>query len=224
MTLTSARSAGAVIPVTNFDFETGGLADGEYSLFGSATIPSGWTGVNMSPLPDYVGYFNPDDGAYIGTSGDPDSSSGTIGTMSGPNIFYFGSSGEGQGIEQTVPVTFDSGSIYQLTVSVGARDGGFMNPLRMELVAGTTVVATMDALNPDLGSFSDYTLTYSAGSASASLNGQALTIRLLETELNDGTEVDIDNVRLTSQSVPEPAAAFIGAGGLLVAALRRRRP
>ena len=218
-------SLAATISIANHDFETGGLGDNDNTAF-PGVIPTGWSAVpGAGPGGVFYGYYNPinDPGGYISdVSGNP----GVTGTMAGPNVFYFGDSVSGQGIQQTLTATFLANTDYTLTVARGTRNGDYNNTLRMMLLAGSTVLTTRDVAPEPAGSrgtFLDYSTTYTYSAANAGLVGQALTIRFLEIDNavgRTGGEVDIDNVRL----VPEPSAAsliILSAGALL--ALKRRR-
>lgn len=225
LSLVTRTAAQTTITVANSDFETGGLADGQ---FNTSTIPTGWS-VAGSITGGAFGYFNPTASAYSGTIGNP----GTNGTMSGPNIFYFGSAVTGDGIQQTLAANFTANTSYTLTVAVGTRAGNLANTafLDLQLLAGSTVIAASSARNLTADSFADFSLTFDALAAGSTFNsvlGQALTIRFLENDTGlPGTvfEADIDNVRLTSvTTVPEPASSALLALGVLgLAALRRRR-
>ena len=210
--------------VNNFNFETGGVADGTFSN-NPGVIPTGWTAItNNAPSGNFFGYFNPDNSGFAGTSGTP----GTIGTMNGPNVFYFGSSTTGQGIQQTLGTNFALNTSYTLTTAIGCRSSNtYQGSVTMEIYAGSTLLVTGTFLNSTANTFSDYSLTYTGdGSTNAGLVGSPLLIRLSEFDQNATvTEADVDNVRLTATSVvPEPST-WAGGVGLLVAtaAVWRRR-
>ena len=218
-------SLAATISIANHDFETGGIPDNGNTAF-PGVIPTGWSAVpGAGPGGVFFGYYNPvnDPGGYISdVSGNP----GVTGTMAGPNVFYFGDSVSGQGIQQTLTATFLANTDYTLTVARGTRDSIFNNTLRMMLLAGSTVLTSRDvAPEPSgaRGTFLDYSTTYTYNSADVDLVGQALTIRFLEIDNavgRTGGEVDIDNVRL----VPEPSSAsLLIAGAVGLVALRQRR-
>ena len=117
------------ISVSNFDFEAEGELDGQASNT-PGVIPSGWTEISGGEIPgNFFGYFNPLEGNYFGTDG-----SGTNGTMSGPNVFFFGEAETGDGIEQTLGDTFLTNVDYSVTVAIGARKGGSMNDLGIEFL------------------------------------------------------------------------------------------
>jgi len=215
----------ATLTIANFDFETGGLIDNRNSAF-PGVIPTGWQSVpGASPSGDFYGYFNPinDAGGYIsGVSGTP----GVTGTMAGPNVFYFGSATNGQGIQQTLSATFELNTDYTLTVARGTRNSIFNNSLRMMLFAGSTLLTSRDVASEPAGSrgtFLDYSTTYTYNAENSSLVGQALMIRFLEIDNpgNPQAEVDIDNVRLNA--VPEPSSGMLLVAGLAALAVMRRR-
>lgn len=220
-----ASGRAATISIANHDFETGGLADNSNSAF-PGTIPTGWVAMpGAAPSGGFFGYFNPVNGAggYVsGVSGTP----GVTGTMAGPNVFYFGSSSSGQGIQQTLAATFAANTDYTLTVARGTRNSNFNNTLRMSLLAGSTVLTTRDVAPEPSGSrgtFLDYFTTYTYSAADAGLVGQALIVRFQEID-NPGNpqfEVDIDNVRLSA--VPEPGSASLLILGLAAVLARTRR-
>jgi hypothetical protein len=139
--------------------------------------------------------------------------------MSGPNVFYFGSATNGQGIQQTLSSTFSLSTDYTLTVARGTRNGIYNNTLRMQLFAGSTLLTSRDVAPEPAGSrgtFLDYSTTYVASvannSANAVLVGQPLIIRFLEIDNPDNpqAEVDIDNIRLVSAAgVSEPSSGML---------------
>ena len=94
----------ASIAITNHDFETDGVEDGTFTN-SPGVVPTGWTTVG-GDLGPFYGYFNPTgDDAYIGAT-DTEPSGGTVGTMDGANVFYFGTATTGQGIAQTLSENF----------------------------------------------------------------------------------------------------------------------
>lgn len=215
--------AQVTILIDNADFEAGGLANDGYTNTPGA-IPIDWNVVGTG-LGLYYGYYNPDDAAYTGTTG-----GGTIGSMLGANAFYFGSAGDGQGIEQVLTDTFEADTDYALTVAVGTRKGGLASTaeLTMQLVAGSTVIASQVVRNPNADSFADFTLNYDSAVAGATFSsawGEALTVRFLENDSQFAGEMDIDHVRLTFTPVPEPStwALLVTGSALACAGLWRRR-
>ncbi|MFN6094164.1 MAG: PEP-CTERM sorting domain-containing protein [Verrucomicrobiota bacterium] len=218
--LSVSQGWSASVAITNHNFEIGGLGDNQNSAF-PGVIPTGWSVAPGGTSGDFFGYYNPvnEAGGYQNVSSSP----GTTGTMDGPNVFYFGSFVDGQGIQQTLVEKFALNTDYTLTVARGTRNSIYNNTLRMQLLAGTTVLATRDVAPGTPGTFEDYSTSYlfadgANNTVNAALVGQDLTIRFLEVGAN--FEVDIDNVRLSA--VPEPATSLLLALGA-VCALRRRR-
>jgi hypothetical protein len=212
----------ASVAIVNHDFETGGVADGSFTN-SPGVVPTGWSAVG-GDLGGFFGYFNPTgDDAYIGAT-DTEPSGGTVGTMDGANVFYFGTATTGQGIGQTLSENFAANTTYALTVALGSRldNTEFTANMTINLLAGSTVIATRTARNTAFdGSFADFTLDYTYSVTDSALVGQALGIQFLELDDVADGEVDIDNIRLTA--VPEPAAFSLVAGTLALAGLRRRR-
>ena len=222
----------ATLTIANFDFETGGLADNSNSA-SPGVIPTSWQAVpGAGPSGSFYGYYNPvnDPGGYTtGVTGSP----GITGTMSGPNVFYFGSATNGQGIQQTLSSTFSLSTDYTLTVARGTRNSIYNNTLRMQLFAGSILLTSRDVAPEPSGSrgtFMDYSTTYTASvfnnAANTGLVGQSLMIRFLEIDNpgNPQAEVDIDNVRLVSAAgVPEPSSGMLLVAGLAALAVMRRR-
>jgi len=222
--LSAGINSRATIVINNFDFETGGLPDGAFSAF-PAVVPTGWTLTpGGTPGGDFYGYFNPQNPAYPGTTGLP----GVVGTMSGPNVFYFGDLQSGYGLAQILSENFTANTDYNLTVAWGIRvDSQFAADLRMTLSAGANLLAQQTFLASsylaNAGTFFDVTLPYTWNPAHAAYVGTPLTIAFFEE--GTGFELDIDNVRLTAAVVPEPgtwATGLLLAGGVAWWHHRRR--
>ena len=212
------RGDAATISISNYNFETGGYANDANS---SLTIPTGWSAVNGGISYTWYGYYNPNNDAYTGTTGN-----NVIGKMDGPNVFYFGEAQDGQGIFQSLSSTFQVNTDYALTVASGARNSlTYMASLEMQLFAGSTLIANQVIKNTTPGTFQDFTLNYIANSSNNYLAGQNLKIQFLERDfgVND-KEVDIDNVRLTSSvaAIPEPSTYLLFAMGVAAIVFGRR--
>lgn len=209
------------IPINNFSFETGGF---EMDFFSNTpgVIPAEWSSIPGSPpTGSHFGYLNPDGASYSGTTG----GSATVGTMAGGNVFYFGSAGNGEGIQQALGIPFSSNTDYNVMISVGTRILANMNDLKVVLIAGSTTILSQVLANPSsAGNFVDQSVTYTAQAGNNGLDGETLTLQLIEFDAG-GEEVDIDNVRLTAQAVPEPAvfAAWSGLCALALVFRYRRR-
>ncbi|HVX86802.1 MAG TPA: PEP-CTERM sorting domain-containing protein [Phycisphaerae bacterium] len=122
----------------------------------------------------------------------------------------------------TLP-TIDPAGAYTLTVAIGQRaDYQPAGSVAIQLLADGNVVAsnTLDANSITPGTFTDLSTTLTAPQA-ATLGGQQLSIRIVDTNTtsnNDKSEVALDNVRLFTTAVPEPASLgvlLIGAAALL---------
>jgi hypothetical protein len=122
----------------------------------------------------------------------------------------------------------DSTASYTLTVAIGQRaDYQPAGSVAIQLLANGNVVSsnTLNANTITPGAFTDLSTTLTAAQA-ATLGGQQLSIRIVDTNTsatNDKNEVALDNVRLFTTAVPEPASLgvlLIGAAGLLT---KRRR-
>lgn len=203
----------AAIVINNFDFEAGGLPDGDFSnnfSINPAAAPTGWTLTPVgTPSGDFYGYFNPLNDAYPGTTGLP----GVVGTMVGPNVFFFGDLERGFGLSQTLSDNFAADTSYNLTVAWGIRsDSQFAGDLRMTLSAGANLLAQQTFLASDYlanaGTFFDVTLPYTWNPAHSAFVGSPLAIAFFEE--GSGFEVDIDNVRLSAAAVPEPGTWVTG--------------
>ena len=201
--LCAGMNSRAAIVINNFDFETGGLADGLNSAF-PGVAPIGWSITpGGSPTGVFYGYYNPLNDGYPGTTGLP----GVVGTMVGPNVFYFGDLERGFGLAQTLSENFTANTSYNLTVAWGIRlDSQFASDLRMTLSAGANLLAQQTFLASsylsNAGTFFDVTLPYTWNPAHSAFVGSPLTIAFFEE--GSGFEVDIDNVRLSATPVPEP--------------------
>lgn len=213
----------ANLAITNADFETDGFLTDNFSN-SPGVIPTGWSAIGDIDG-GFFGYFNPNDGAYVGTTG----GSSVIAGMTGANVFYFGSASDGQGIQQTLADTFAADTDYALTVALGARIGNLANTasLTMNLLAGSTVIATQTVRNTaNDGTFADFTLNYSFISGDSGLIGENLAIQFIEDDTIAVGEVDIDSVRLTAVvAIPEPASttALLGLATLGIGLASRRR-
>lgn len=221
--LMSAPARAVFLNVANSDFETNGVTDGIFTNSPGVT-PTDWTlETGGGAVGSFFGYWNPQNSAYANTTGSP----GVNGSMLGPNVFYFGSLETNQGLSQTISgATFEAGTDYTLTVAMGTRlDFAVMGDMRMSLYAGSTEIASTVILASNYataltaGTFADQSLTYIYSSADGDLDGQALTISFIA--MDNGKELDIDNVRL--EAIPEPATAGLAALSAIVLCFRPRR-
>jgi hypothetical protein len=134
--------------------------------------------------------------------------------------------------------TIQANSTYTLTVSEGNRGGGFAQTAGFTLAmafgsaVGTGLTNSANwtsslhenyAGSPAVGTFADYTTSFTTGASDASI-GQSLFV-LLGSDVTAGNNpIDYDDVRLVVTPVPEPSSmALAGVGSLAVLWLRQRR-
>ena len=110
---------------------------------------------------------------------------------------------------------------YSLTVAVALRDGSRTDSDELsdwagaviELLAGDEVIASKiyDATDPllgEMGEFTDVNLSFITDANTAGL-GELMTIRISREIGGDPSYLDIDNVRLTVTSIPEPSTVAL---------------
>ncbi|MBW4490355.1 MAG: hypothetical protein KME12_21460 [Trichocoleus desertorum ATA4-8-CV12] len=150
-----------------------------------------------------TGVFNPSLDNYPG------------GVPEGNNVgysFLVQAPGSGEaGLSQTLDTLLAPNTRYTLSVAVGNPTGddpvpgisfpGFSG-YRVELLAGGQVLAVDDnSLNIPEGKFKTSKITYTS-SATDSVVGQPLEIRLINLLQGPGIEVDFDDVQLTAKALP----------------------
>jgi hypothetical protein len=125
----------------------------------------------------------------------------------------------GPSLSQTVDTSITAGTVYTLTVDLGAMNGDMFSGGAGLLINGVTYAAT--GTTPVYGGWSQYTVTYIGLAADV---GDNITIQLNgPTDGVDGGNVNFSDVQLTS-AAPEPG--FMGAVGIVALAFtgwRRRR-
>jgi hypothetical protein len=134
-------------------------------------------------------------------------------------------------VSQNLGVQLLPNSIYQLTVAVGNRmnfvsatgnESTFGLYVGGDAAAGGTLVAesVVDAFPIPVGTFEDFTLTYTTGAAPPTGD---LYIALSS---GGGNRGHFDNIRLDASAIPEPStlAMVLMAGIGVMCAVRRRRP
>jgi len=220
LALSTSAAVAVPIPIVNSGFETATLpitwgdALGNNVFSGNGTL-AGWTPVGPTNNTVYGGALQ-----ITLFGGFPD---WTNTWWSGQNIGYlqpFGSTTPFW-LEQTVAATLESDTVYDLSLLVGRRLLDFGGPnfvYDVQLLAGSTVLASGNQLNLTVDSAGVHTLSYDSGSANP-LAGQALSIRLMATT----NEVFFDDVSLNAQATPEPGAVGMVLAGLGTLASRMRR-
>ena len=198
---------GAIVTITNPDFETDALADGGVVV----GEPTGWD-ISGS----IAGYFDPDAATYGYPAGENNAA------------FFFNPAGP-LAMSQDTSYTVISGDVFTLTIDFGNRGGvAVADPLNAFASfglydAGTGLaIATRTVTNGDLGAdgtFQSVTLNYATTAGDV---GKQIRI-----QINAGVDgapndyLDFDNVVL--EVVPEPSSAILGGIGLGSLLLRRRR-
>jgi len=160
--------------------------------------------------------FHPENGLYYSSN---DITSWQINPTPGGSAGVFNPSASGnspfsQPVPQGSQVAYDNGGSitqqlstnltantrYNLSAFVGARNDTRYPGSIVELLAGTTVLASNSSVTPAPGTFAPENVTYTSGSSDAAL-GQPLTISLIS---NGGGQTEFDNVTLDAQSSSTP--------------------
>ncbi len=198
----SCAAHAAPVSVANPSFESPALSGA--NAF-TTVAPAGWTSTGGSSgvwLPSITGYAAPD----------------------GVQVAY----SNGSVLSQTLADVLTANTEYTLTVSVGLRPGIPAPGYEVTLLAGSTVLGTVNQSSVSLvsGHFVPVQVAYFAV-AGDSLIGQALEIRLG----SSAAQVNFDAVSLDARliqapgetAVPLPAALPLFASALGLSALLRRR-
>jgi hypothetical protein len=210
------------IPVPNSSFETPSLAPGAYTFF-----PQG-SGENSSG--DWVQSHTAAAGAVNNTNGAFGAQpSGVDGTNVGWLV-------NRQSIWQDLTDIFQVGQSYTLTVDVALRAdmaGSPNDTLRLILFGGRNglspyVAGYVDFLSQDLSTtaMTDCTVTIPAVQSTDAWANQKVGIWIYNTVGSGGTGYWLDNVRLTTTTVPEPSSIALVVSaliGLLAYAWQKKR-
>lgn len=195
------------IPIQNAGFEDPTQEDFTFTV----EPPPGWAVYDPNDIIPEVttddssatGVFNPSLNNYPG------------GVPEGNNVgysFLVNPPGSGEaGLSQVLDTLLAPNTRYTLSVAVGNPTGddpvpgisfpGFSG-YRVELLAGGQVLAVDDnSLNIPEGKFKTSKVTYTS-SATDTLVGQPLEIRLINLLQGPGIEVDFDDVQLTAKAIP----------------------
>jgi hypothetical protein len=182
ITVLTAAAQGQAIPIANANFNSDllGCAAGP-QCFDLGVIP-GWVGGGPT-----IATFKPSTGAGGEFPG------GIPG--GGPNVAGVGQAAGAGTITQDLGFAPLPNTTYTLTVYVGQRADFPLIAYDVELVVGTTSVASDTTLRPAAGSFALDTVTYNSGSSPSAGD---LMIRL---SASGGGQADFAQVALTATSV-----------------------
>lgn len=140
---------------------------------------------------------------------------GTFRPTIGPNLHFTqavpnGSQtaySNGGTISQTLTATLQANTQYTLGAFVGRRVGTAFPGYRIELWAGTTLLASNGSVTPAAGTFAPVTVNYTSGS-SGSLIGQLLEIRLISS-IGTNAQTNFDQITLNATPIPTPEPSAI---------------
>ncbi|MBS1718226.1 MAG: PEP-CTERM sorting domain-containing protein [Armatimonadetes bacterium] len=204
ISLLALAGASSFAAFVNNSFENPALGVGVFNDFipSWSESPSGQVGV-WYPYP--TGYFS-----------DP--------TPDGHQVAYINSGSIAQVSNNLVGVGHNEVSFY-----VGRRLDGYVGDFTATMTAGGSATdgaivggSVLNALNiaetnQPPGTWTQFTISYDAA-ANDPLVGQAIGLQFLKTA---GLQINVDDIQVASDAVPEPAS--MAALGLGVAALLRRR-
>jgi hypothetical protein len=191
----TAPSAWAVdIPIVNAGFEQVVPACAPAGTCGVQTA-TGWTGSGIF----WTFKFSTGPGGVF-PGGIPE----------GANVAGLGTTAAAGTLVQTLDATLQPGTTYTLVFSVGSRADYPFAGYRVELLAGSTTVASDSALAPPSGTFVAGRIVYSSNAGPALL-GQKLGIRLTG---NQGGDSCFDKISLdATPTVISSSVSQIASGG-----------
>lgn len=201
----------ASIFIANHSFETPVITDLSGVLDTGISTTGNWTfagGMNQ-------GFINPG----LGENNVPGFWYGPSPTLPNGNQVAWSNGGT---ISQTLSATLQANTKYTLGAFVGRRFGENFPGYNIQLLAGTTVLASSgSSVTPTAGTFAPVTVSYTSGS-SGSLIGQALKISLTS---SSGSQTNFDLITLDASPIPEPSAmlGLLGFGLLGIASTLKQK-
>jgi hypothetical protein len=213
-----------IIPIADPNFNTPAESSGGGYSTGAGNFGStdGWTGDGSR-----TGVQNASGTSYFN---DTWAGSGGFYTPGGNQVGYANSEGAISqtlnGANGTTTATLLGGQVYILSGYIGNRSGfGFTGSgALVELLAGSTVIASETVAAPAAGSFATWSISYTVPASVPSNETGDLEIYLGGP--NSGSQVNYGEISLSYSPVPEPVNVALGifGGVLLVAILARSRP
>ncbi len=209
--LAPSASRGRGTPIS-LAIQNAGFEDSVLENFTFTVVPPpGWQVYNPDGL---IPAVTTDDSSATGAF-NPSVNNYPAGVPEGNNVgygFLVEAPGSGEaGLSQILDARLAANTRYTLSVEVGNPTGddpvpGISFPgfpgYRIELLAGGQVLAVdNNSLSIAEGTFRTSTVTY-VSSATNSLLGQPLEIRLINLLQGPGIEVDFDDVQLTAKAIP----------------------
>jgi hypothetical protein len=224
-----SSSMAANIAVPDFSFEapvTGGFQDNS-GIAVDAPVP------NTGSAWFYLGGFTAG-GSPVGVQ---NAAANGFTAGANPDGTQVGYVNVGAWLGSGILTTIAANTTYTLTVSEGNRGGGFAQTsgFTIALAFGSAANSSLTspsswgsslhtdfAGSPAVGTYADFTTSFSTGAADPSI-GQSLFILLGSDTFAGNNPIDFDNVRLDASPVPEPAVLSLASiGGLAVLLMRRR--
>lgn len=194
----ASLSLAANVPITNAGFEDVVLTCVAGPLCYADGNVAGWAGTGTGSF----GTFMPSVGAGgIYPAGIPE----------GVNVAALGNASGSGVLVQTLGMTLQPNTTYILTFSVGSRADYPFTGYSVELLAGSTTVASDSSLAPASGTFATGRIVYST-SANPALLGQTLAIRLTGSAPG---QADFDKISLDASSniISSSSVSQIASGG-----------
>lgn len=154
-----------------------------------------------------------------GQAGDynPTSSETDTGTVDGTDVawIYQGGGSNSVAISQTLSETYAAGDTYSFSADVGDGTYSYSGdvPYQINIYAGTTLIGTTSGTTGDINALT--TVTVESTVEDASLNGQAITIEIVQPPSASGGELLIDNIvgTVTPGTLPEDGSGDLIDGG-----------
>jgi hapalindole H/12-epi-hapalindole U/12-epi-fischerindole U synthase len=209
-----SQASAASIAIANAGFEEPDLT-GEVPVIGNEVFtfetPPSWKLYDPSNLvPDNANLSTSFVGVWDSTSAFF-TNEAPEGKNVGAILLAQASGGGAVALAQTLSSTLTANTKYTLQVEVGNPGSPFFAGFpgyTIQLLAGNTVIAEdNNTLAPVEGTFDKSIISFTTSDNDPNL-GKQLEIRLFNSLVSSGLEVDFDDVRLTANPVPEPVSTL----------------